>query len=298
LTRIAALSSTYEEQLTHQIQQAVDEAIAQNEIEIVHAFSLPIQSRALTLLLNIPLEEAKTWIDWGTHVFRSEDDPLDTSKANVLFDYIDKQIKKAAQNPGEDLYSKLLSLEYAGRNLTHEEIEGIMMLTFAGGRDTVINAVTNTIAYIAEHPAALVQMHADPKLLSKAVEELLRYFAPLTHMGRVTTQETNVCGHQVPADSRISLCWASANRDKAIFERPDEVILNRKVNPHLTFGFSHHKCLGAHQARQILKVLLRCLSEKIASIEILSHQDKFEQWGQIERKVGFENLVVRFNSKI
>lgn len=288
--------SAYEAKLTAQIEALVEEVVNKESLEVVREFALPLQSNALTLLVNVPIEEATTWISWGTHVFRSDDNPLDNSKANVLFDYLDEQIEKAANNPSDDMYSLLLNVDFQGRKLTKEEIKGVMILTFAGGRDTIINAVTNTIAYFAEHPASLDRLRKEPKLIHKATEELVRYFSPLTHMGRVVTEDTSVCEHAIKNDTRISLCWASANRDASVFENPNEVILDRKRNPHVAFGFSHHQCLGAHHSRKILKVLIKVLTEKIQSIDIESCEEKIEEWGQFNRKVGFENLLVKFYS--
>ncbi len=288
------LQPAYQESLTGQIQDLVDEALTKDSVEVIRGFALPLQSRALTLLFNVPFAEAETWISWGTHVFRSEGDPLDGAKANLLYDYIDQQIDRAIENPGEDMYSALLASEIHGRKLTREEIQGVLILTFAGGRDTVINAVTNTIAYFAEHPESLKRLRDEPEIIGKAVEEFIRYFAPLTHMGRVVTEDTKVCEHAVRADSRISLCWASANRDASVFENPNEIILDRKLNPHVGFGFSHHKCLGATHARQILKVLLKVLTRSVESIQILDHHENVEVLGEFKRKVGYDNITVRF----
>ncbi|MCB0517916.1 MAG: cytochrome P450 [Lewinellaceae bacterium] len=291
------LDAVYEANLTEQISAIVEEASAKDAVEVVGGFSLPLQSRALTLLLNIPYAEAETWISWGVHVFRSEETALDAGKANILYDYIDRKIDEAIEQPSDSLYSVLLHSEYQGRKLTREEVKGVMILTFAGGRDTIINYVTNAIAYLADHTASLERIRNEPDIIGKAVEEFVRYFSPLTHMGRVATHDTQVCGHAVKADSRISLCWASANRDASVFEHPNDVVLDRKTNPHVAFGFSHHKCLGQHHARQIMKVLLRVLAEKVQSIDMLDGDEKIEKWGEFERKVGFERLRVKFNKK-
>jgi cytochrome P450 len=289
------LTPAYEVQLKAQIDLAIEEALSRESVEAVEGFSLPLQSRALTLLLNVPLAEAEEWISWGVHVFRSEESKTDASKANILYDYIDQEIDKALENPGDDLYSVLLAAEYEGRKLTREEIKGVMVLTFAGGRDTIINYVTNAITYLADHPQSLERMRKEPEIISKAVEEFVRYFSPLTHMGRVVTEDTQVCAHALKPDSRISLCWASANRDASVFDNPNEVVLDRKVNPHVAFGFSHHKCLGQHHARQIMKTLLQSLTEKVASIDILDAKANVEQWGDFDRKVGFHSIQVKLN---
>ncbi|MEO0338771.1 MAG: cytochrome P450 [Bacteroidota bacterium] len=285
---------TYQIALKEQLVKAFAMAKDLESIEVVKELALPIQSRALTLLLNMPIEEAEEWISWGTHVFRSEATALDDGKANSLDDYLDRAIEQASKDPGDDLFSVLLQTDFQDRKLNKEEIKGVLNLTFAGGRDTVINAITNTIAYFSKRPEGLQQLRDAPHLMGRAVEELVRYFTPLTHMGRVATEDTQVCEHAVKADTRISLCWASANRDPQVFENPNEVQLDRKVNPHVGFGFSHHKCLGATHARQLLKTLLEILVEQIDTIEVLDHEDKMETWGEVKRKVGFEKLVVKF----
>ncbi|WP_166424260.1 cytochrome P450 [Paraglaciecola sp. 20A4] len=291
------LEADYKAKLSTQIKALVENVLKADKVETVAEFSLCLQSHALTLLLNTDGSEADTWIGWGTHVFRSEHDPLDGNKAALLYDYIDAQIKSAAINPRHDLYSVLLAAQVDGKKLTFDEIKGIMILTFAGGRDTVINAVTNTIAYFAENPESLVRLRNEPEIIGRAIEELIRYFAPLTQMGRVATEDTQVCEHAIAADSRVSLCWASANRDESVFESPDEVILDRKLNPHVSFGFSHHNCLGATHARQIMRILIDTLIEKVSSIDILDCEENIETLGEFSRKVGFHRLNVKFNPR-
>ncbi len=286
----------YKEKLTKIISELVDEVLTMGSVEVVEGFSLKLQSRALTLLLNIPYAESELWVSWGTHVFRSEDSPVDGKKAAILYDYIDAQIDKAIAHPGDDLYSVLLASEIEGRKLTKEEVKGVMILTFAGGRDTVINAVTNTIAYLADHPQSLERLKKEPEIAVQAVEEIVRYFSPLTHMGRVATKDTAVCEHAVKADTRVSLCWASANRDASTFENPNEIDLDRKMNPHVGFGFGIHKCLGATHARQILRTLLAVLSKNVKSIDLLDYKENVENWDEFQRKVGYDSINVTFHA--
>ncbi|ABG40822.1 cytochrome P450 [Paraglaciecola sp. T6c] len=291
------LKAQYQETLAQQVNALVDDVLKADSIDVVEDFALCLQSRALTLLLNTDADEADTWIGWGTHVFRSEDDPLDGDKAAILYDYIDEKIKASSPNPEGDLYSVLLAAEVEGKKLTHEEIKGIMILTFAGGRDTVINAVTNTVSYFAQHPESLARLRNEPEIIGRAIEELIRYFTPLTQMGRVVTQDTQVCEHAIKADSRVSLCWASANRDESVFESPNDVILDRKLNPHVSFGFSHHNCLGATHARQIMRVLIETLMAKVGSIDIIDFEENIEYLGEFERKVGFHKLHVNIHPR-
>ena len=289
--------AAYTAALARQIDVLLDAALAAETFEAVSEFALVLQSQALTLLLNVEEEVADTWIGWGTHVFRSEGVALDGAKAEILYRYIDEQIDRAIAAPGDDLYSALLATEVNGQLMTREEVAGVLVLTFAGGRDTVINAITNTLAYFAEHPDALARLRQDPEGVNPAVEELLRYFTPLTQMGRVVTEDTQVCAHAVRADTRISLCWASANRDETVFERPDEVDLGRTANPHVGFGFGPHNCLGATHARQLLRTLVSRLADRVKSIDVVVATETIEELGNFRRKVGFEQLVVRFHPR-
>ena len=289
------LQPDYVEKLTAQISALVEETLDNDRVEVISEFALVLQSRALTLLLNAPFEEAETWISWGTHVFRSEDTALDGDKAKILYDYIDQQIDKALENPGVDFYSVLLASEVEGKKLTKEEVKGVMVLTFAGGRDTIINAVTNAVAYLSEHQEVLERFRKEPEIIGKAVEEMIRYFSPLTQMGRVVTEDTHVCEHAVKADTRVSLCWASANRDASVFENPNEIVIDRKINPHVGFGFSHHNCLGATHARQIMKVLLSTLAQKVEHIELLDYKENIEDLDEFKRKVGYDYINAKFN---
>ncbi|MEO9659887.1 MAG: cytochrome P450 [Maribacter dokdonensis] len=291
------LDTDYEFKLTRIVEAEIDRVLQKGAIEAISELSLPIQSKALTLLLNISLSEAETWISWGTHVFRSEDSDLDADKASILYDYIDAEIDKAIAAPDDSLYSVLLNSEYQGRKMTKEEVKGVLILTFAGGRDTVINYLTNTICYLAEHPEAIEKLNDNPALVNTAIEEFVRYFSPLTHMGRVVKEENEISGHIAKEDTRVSLCWASANRDEAVFEKANEIVLDRKMNPHVAFGFGAHKCLGATHARQLMKVFLRVFTEKVSTIEIIDAVENIEDWGDHKRKVGFDKLTIRLKAK-
>lgn len=162
-----------------------------------------------------------------------------------------------------------------------------MVLTFAGGRDTVINALTNTLAYFSENKDDLALLRTHPELVNNAVEELIRYFSPLTHMGRVATADGEVNGHQVEDDTRISLCWASANRDETVFENPNLVDLTRKTNPHVAFGFGIHNCLGATHARALLRIWILQLTQKVSAIEVGQYEENIEIWGTLSAKSAF-----------
>lgn len=269
------------------------DALGRDAIEIVNEFALPLQSRALTHLLNVPESEAETWIGWGIHVFKVTGGEF--KKGNVLEEYLHAQFDRATANPGADFFSALTQATFRGRLLTREEMMGFANLAFAGGRDTIIHTVSCALGYLADHPEALEYLRADSKRITHASEEFFRVFMPLTHIGRVCPEETEVNGITVKAGVRVSLCWASANQDEMAFDAPEEVRVDRKPNPHLSFGFGTHLCMGALHARVLLRTLLQKCTERIASIKVLDAKPRVETEARYQRTLGYESLTVKLS---
>lgn len=281
------------------VEALVDEllaaACAGDPVEVVREFALPLQSRALTYLLNMPEGEAAVWISWGVHVFRDGGDGR--ARGAALEEYLNARFDAALRAPGEDFFSALARARFQGRPLTRAELLGFANLTFAGGRDTVIQMVASILHYLAERPEALAWLREDPGRITHAVEEFLRVFTPLTHIGRVCPADTQVGPVEVPAGCRVSLCWASANRDESVFPAAGEVRLDRKPNPHLAFGFGAHLCLGAPHARLLLRTLLARSSAKLARLSLLEARPHVEHEADYERTTGFDLLRLRFEPR-
>ena len=270
-------------------------ALPREAVEIVNDFALPVQSRALTYLLNMPEAEADLWIGWGIHVFKVSGGPF--KKGHTLENYLHAQFDRAEKNPGEDFFSALTKARYRGRPLTREEMMGFGNLTFAGGRDTIIHSISSIIGYLGSHPEALEYLRADPKRIVHAGEEFFRVFMPLTHIGRVCPVDTEVHGVPVKSGDRVSLGWASANFDEAVFDAPEEIRLDRKPNPHISFGFGAHLCLGAPHARLLVRSLLQELVARVDKITVLQAKEHVENEARYQRSVGYDSLSVKFTPR-
>ena len=120
---------------------------------------------------------------------------------------------------------------------------------------------------------------------------------PLTHIGRVCPVQTDVHGVHVPPGGRVSLGWASANFDESVFDAPEEIRLDRKPNPHISFGFGVHLCLGAPHARLIVRTLLQAYVDRVASIEITDAVPHVEDEERYSRTNGFDALTVRLTPR-
>jgi cytochrome P450 len=268
----------------------ITRAVQNPSVEVVREFALPIQSIALTYLLNVPEEEAQIWIGWGTHVFRDGDSG--SEKGAALEQYLQVRFDRALEGDGADFFSALTRATFRGRPLSREEMIGFANLTFAGGRDTIIQSIASIIAYLARNPAALEYLRDDAKRAVHAGEEFFRAFMPLTHIGRVCPVQTAVHGVTVPSGGRISLGWAAANYDPTVFEAPEEIRLDRQPNPHLSFGFGTHLCLGAPHARLIVRTLLKVLAEKVGSITTIHAEENIEVESSYRRVNGYRSLTV------
>jgi cytochrome P450 len=285
-------------EMVAKVEALIDEllraALARETTEIVHGFALPIQARALTYLLDTDEREADTWIGWGVHVFRVRGG---LKKGVELEDYLTHKFDTVSQAPGRCFFSALTQARFQGRPLTREEMMGFANLTFAGGRDTVIHTIACALGHLAANPEALAYLREDPKRIVHASEEFFRFFMPLTHLGRVCPVATSVHGEAVPAGGRVSLGWASANRDESVFPEADVFKIDRKPNPHLSFGFGEHLCLGAPHARLLLRTLLQKCVELVDGMEIVSAEERTETEHSYERKLGYESLVLRFRPR-
>jgi cytochrome P450 len=266
-------------------------ALARESIEVVREFALPLQSHALTYLLNVPEAEAKTWISWGIHVFHHGGDGK--KKGAALEEYLHAQFDRAAAHPGDDFFSALVRAKFRGQPLDRDQMMGFGNLTFAGGRDTIIHTISSVLAHFAHHPEALEFLRQDPSRIVHASEEFFRVVTPLTHIGRVCPVETKVQGVTVKAGERISLNWASANQDETVFAAPGEVKLDRKPNPHVAFGFGPHVCLGAPHARLLLRTLLEKCVERVDRVTVLAAVEHVELEAVYRRVVGYDSLTVK-----
>jgi cytochrome P450 len=273
------------------IDSLLSKALEAESIDAVKDFAIPLQSHALTYLLNVPEKEAELWVSWGIHVFKDGDGK---SKGPFMEKYCQRMFEAAAENPGDDFFSAMNQAEFEGRPLTMEEKLGYANIAFAGGRDTIIHTATRIISHFADHPEALDWIRENPDRVNLASEEFFRLFIPLTHIGRVCPVKTDVHGFEVQPDGLVSLCWSSANRDPDVFDEPNVVKLDRRPNPHVAFGFGAHLCLGAHHARAIMRGLIRALAERVSRIDILETAELIEKEPDYTRKIGYELLMARF----
>ena len=285
------LDPQYQAQMQRLTDQSVDHAAQHGPLDAVRQFALPLQSRSLAQLLDVDPAEADTWIRWGIHVFKDGDG---AAKGSHLTDYIQRKLQASRGSQAPDFFSTLHRARIDGRPLTDQEMQGFANMVFAGGRDTIIHTVSSIVAHLAQEPKTLTQLRGQPNLIPSATEEFVRFVSPLTAIARKCPHGAQVAGTTVPPGQRVALCWPSANRDESAFDQPQRLKLDRQPNPHVGFGFGIHRCLGAPQARLVIRCLLRSLSQRLESIRLLQATPELEHESSFTRQVGYAQLTVQF----
>ena len=144
--------------------------------------------------------------------------------------------------------SYLVEAERAGQ-LSADEVLGSSMLLFVAGITTTSGLISNSLLHLARFPDQRDLLRRDPSILPGAIEELLRFDAPIQGLGRTATRSVLLHDTSIPAGARVALIWASANRDERRWADPDRLDLTRGPQRHVAFGDGIHHCLGAPLAR-------------------------------------------------
>jgi cytochrome P450 len=172
-----------------------------------------------------------------------------------MAEYFDQQVKDHIANPRDDFTSYLLNVEIGGEKLAPEHVRGTMVLTLVAGIDTTWSAIGSAIWHLAKNPDDLARLVHEPELMGVAVEEFLRFYAPVT-MARMVKEDMNFYGCPMKKDDWVLLGFPAANRDPDVFKDADKFIIDRALNRHAAFGLGIHRCVGSNLARMELRVAI------------------------------------------
>jgi cytochrome P450 len=203
--------------------------------------------------------------------------------------YFDKQIQDHIDNPRDDLTSYLLNVELGGQKLQHDHVRGTMILILVAGIDTTWSAIGASIWHLAQNPADLARLVNEPDLMPVAIEEFLRYYAPVT-MGRMVKEDFDFNGCPMKKDDWVLLGFPAANRDPAAFKDADKFIIDREENRHVAFGLGIHRCAGSNLARLELRIAIEEFIKRYPKFELANPEGVTWAPGQVR---GPRNLPVK-----
>jgi cytochrome P450 len=239
--------------------ELLDPFVGASELDYVEDFGDHLPSMVISSLLGLPREdqrEVRRMIDGIFHIEPGVGIVNETSiNASLeVSQYVDDQLAKRRSNPQDDLLTALVEAEITDdqgvvRRMTQQETVGFAMLLFIAGTETVGRLLGWAAVVLADNADQRKELAGDPSLLPKAVEELLRIEAPSGIQGRWTARDVELHGTVIPKDSKVLLLTGAAGRDERAYPDPDRFDIHRTGQPHVSFGYGIHFCLGAALAR-------------------------------------------------
>jgi len=257
------------------VDELLDEAAERREVELIEEVAYPLPVRAICALLGVPPEDHETFKGWSRLLSQAIDPrPAQPPEAieerrragNAFTDYFRALIAERRKQPRDDLLSALIAVEEAGDTLTEDELVSTCILLLAAGHETTVSLIGNGVLALLRHPDQLRMLRDDPSLARSAVEEFLRYDAPVQFAFRTTKEPIEAGGLTVGAGEQIMLLLASANRDPAQFPDPDRLDITRSDSRHLAFGFGIHFCLGSALARLEGELFFATLTRRFSEL--------------------------------
>ncbi|HVV12660.1 cytochrome P450 [Amycolatopsis sp.] len=238
----------------------IDNFVESGQADLVSALASPVPAILTLELLGLPTTGWRTVSD-VTHalVHTLPGSPEhDAAMAGIMgiLGQVNETIAARRAEPKDDLISELVHAEVNGEKMTDARLIEIITLVIFGGVDTTGSLIGSALEWLHHNPAERDRLRADPALIPTATEEFLRYFSPVPGLARTTTKECTVGGQALAAGERVFLSWSSANYDEEVFDRPDDVVLDRHPNRHQSFGLGIHRCLGSNVARLEFRVVL------------------------------------------
>ena len=255
--------------------EALVDALAGRElVDGALDFSQLLPVEVMGHLFGVPTElgpQFRRWVDAMLKEGQLDLDIASTANREVQAFFVD-QLNQRRRQPADDLVTTVLTAEAMNddgstRPFTERERIGALFVLMLGGIDTTWSSLGAILFHLGTHPDDLATLTSRPELTDTAIEELLRFYSPVT-IARVITEDAEVAGCPVKAGERLLLSYPSANRDDTHFERPDEVVLDRQRNRHLAFGVGVHRCLGSNLARMELKVGLQTWLSRFPRFEL------------------------------
>jgi cytochrome P450 len=260
------------------VAELLDAVAPSGHMDVIEDLAYPLPVIVIAELLGIPAErraEFKRWSDELVTGERQRSQPGQpqpglrggyTGAQAEMSAYFREVIADRRRSPGADLISALLAAEIEGERLSEQELLGFCILLLVAGNETTTNLIGNAVLCFDEYPGTYERLRAQPELILGAVEETLRYRAPVQAMFRVVKQEVTLGAITLSAGTRMLAWIGSANRDEAQFPSADRFEVERAPNKHLAFGHGIHFCLGAPLARLEARIALEEMTARLGNL--------------------------------
>ena len=287
--------------------QLIDKLADKNNGDIIRDLAAPIPLTVMCWLLGTPIEDIELFRNWVLAMAEavSYADGREASaevKAayQSFFEYFGDHIQKrkelivSNENVHDDLLTRLLTVTHNGRTLSNKKVLGFCQFLLVAGSETTTLMIGNVLHRLMENPKQFEMLKDDHSLIPNAIEESLRYDAPVHGLFRTNTKQVLLHGIDIPVDSKVCMMFGSANRDPEVWDNPDKFDISRDLSVlrnHASFGVGAHYCLGAPLSRLEGRIALKSIIERLPKIR--SDGDPTPTTAGVLK--GFSNLPVRWD---
>lgn len=251
----------------------LDQKIDQGTMDMVTDFTSPVPAVLTMKMVGLPPESWSYYAEVFHSVAAYDAGSSELGRAQSLIADMTADLLRVAEarrrEPREDILSKLVELRVEnGRLLGPGELIGILWNLIGGGLDTTSSLTSLTLYHLDRRSDLRTRLAGDLSLLPTATEEFLRFTSVNETLTRTVTADVELGGQKLRRGDHLMISWLSANFDEKVFDRPDELVVDRSPNPHLAFGVGPHRCIGMHVARGLFEVMMQEVLERIPDYEV------------------------------
>lgn len=249
------------------INNLLDKVLTTGGMDVMKDLAYPLPLLVIAEMLGIPEEQHKNFKNWVDTIKREASFTVMGAKIQEMSRYFDQVLEERRRHPQDDLVSALVAAEMNGQRLSNNELLGFCVVLLASGTNSVTGLIGNAIFCFDEFEI-MDRLRTEPELMSGAIEEVLRYRAPIQALRRATMKETTLGGQHIGPRQTIIAWVGSANHDEAQFPDPERFDIQRWPNRHLAFSHGIYFCIGAALARLQVKTLLNAMLGRVSNLRL------------------------------
>jgi cytochrome P450 len=249
--------------------ELIDQFAPNGKADLVKTFTFPYPTRIIAALLGLPEEDFPQFQRWSISMLSFTINPeRGLAASRALVEYFNPILQARREDPREDLISALAAAEIDGHKLADEDIYSFIRLLLPAGVETTYRSLGNLLFGLLSNPDQLEAIRADRSLIPQAIEEAVRWDAPLLNITRVATRDTELSGVPIPKGSSVMPMLGAANRQEDRYPDPDRFDIFRQAKVPISWGHGVHVCLGMHLARLEMRTAINLLLDRLPNLRL------------------------------